>query len=354
MKPRWITFVLLTVCIGVISISLVSIGCEEETNPYPSRVVSEDWYTILFAPVDEDEPESIQSYLLELIDGAKQSILAAVYDIDHEGFATALVDAKKRGVEVQVLIEKDYSDPDKRPSYPILNDENLVKTDPRDSALMHNKFLVVDSRFVWTGSTNLTQRGLNFNNNNVIMIESLELAENYETEFYEMWNDDRFGITSPSDTPYPLLSINDVEIECYFAPEDSVEDEILKELEGASYEILFATFTFTSDPIEELLISKWEEGVQIKGILESFQSANNEAYEELIQRDIPVIKDGNDYTMHHKFFVIDRETVVTGSYNPTKSANTRNDENILVLHDSEIAEAYHAEFSAMWEEWYET
>lgn len=353
MKEKWVDVAPLTVCMGALLLSLLSPGCSDDTRQSPSNAVSEGWYTVLFSPVEEDEPNSIESYLLELINSANQSILVAVYDIDHENVTTSLIDAKNRGVQVQVLIEKDYSDPDKRPSYARLNDENMVKTDPRDSALMHNKFLVVDSRVVWTGSANLTQRGLNLNNNNVLMIESPELAENYEAEFYEMWNDDQFGITSPSDTPYPQLSINEVGIECYFAPEDDVEDEILKELEGASDEICFATFTFTSDSIEELLLSKWEEGVQIKGIMESFQSANSEAYEVLTQSDIPVVKDGNTYTMHHKFFVIDGETVVTGSYNPTKSANTRNDENVLMIHSSEIAEAYSAEFSSMWAAWCE-
>jgi len=48
--------------------------------------------------------------------------------------------------------------------------------------------------------------------------------------------------------------------------------------------------------------------------------------------------------MHHKVFIIDNETVATGSYNPTESGNSRNDENLLIIHDKEIASAYLEEF----------
>ena len=54
--------------------------------------------------------------------------------------------------------------------------------------------------------------------------------------------------------------------------------------------------------------------------------------------------------MHHKCFIIDSETVVTGSMNPTGGGDTRNDENILIIHDEEIAGKYLDEFEKVWEE----
>lgn len=48
--------------------------------------------------------------------------------------------------------------------------------------------------------------------------------------------------------------------------------------------------------------------------------------------------------MHHKVFIIDGKTVVTGSFNPTAGGNTRNDENILIIEDEEIAELFLEEF----------
>jgi phosphatidylserine/phosphatidylglycerophosphate/cardiolipin synthase-like enzyme len=55
-------------------------------------------------------------------------------------------------------------------------------------------------------------------------------------------------------------------------------------------------------------------------------------------------------TMHHKVFIIDNKTVITGSYNPTKNANERNDENILIIHDKKIAEKYLKEFERIYYE----
>jgi phosphatidylserine/phosphatidylglycerophosphate/cardiolipin synthase-like enzyme len=52
--------------------------------------------------------------------------------------------------------------------------------------------------------------------------------------------------------------------------------------------------------------------------------------------------------MHHKVFIIDagREdaVVILGSYNPTKNGNTRNDENLLIIHELSIAQQFHEEF----------
>jgi len=52
--------------------------------------------------------------------------------------------------------------------------------------------------------------------------------------------------------------------------------------------------------------------------------------------------------MHHKVFIIDNETVITGSFNPTKNADLRNDENILIIHNKWIAKKYLKEFEKVW------
>ena len=54
--------------------------------------------------------------------------------------------------------------------------------------------------------------------------------------------------------------------------------------------------------------------------------------------------------MHHKVFIIDEEIVITGSYNPTSSGTKRNDENLLIIHDKEIANEFTQEFEKVWAE----
>ena len=61
-----------------------------------------------------------------------------------------------------------------------------------------------------------------------------------------------------------------------------------------------------------------------------------------------VKKDTNKYKMHHKVFIIDNETVVTGSFNPTASAENKNDENIIIIKDKNIAGSFLKEFDRLW------
>ena len=68
-------------------------------------------------------------------------------------------------------------------------------------------------------------------------------------------------------------------------------------------------------------------------------------FETLTGGGLDVRLDGNPFNMHHKFLIIDRQTVVTGSYNFTFSAEEHNDENLLVIHDREIAGTFGDEFA---------
>ena len=62
---------------------------------------------------------------------------------------------------------------------------------------------------------------------------------------------------------------------------------------------------------------------------------------------IGVIKDKNKYKMHHKVFIVDNETVATGSFNPTSSGDEKNDENVLIIHDRNITSYFLAEFNSI-------
>jgi phosphatidylserine/phosphatidylglycerophosphate/cardiolipin synthase-like enzyme len=156
--------------------------------------------------------------------------------------------------------------------YPELAEFGIIKTDFKPYDYMHNKIIVIDNRTVWTGSMNPTLNGAYYNNDNVIVINSTELACNYKTEFFEMWNGS-FSKGSPANTPYPISYVNGTKIECYFAPEDGVEDQIVDELKNANNSVYFATFTFTSKPIAETLIDLHNQGVKVKGIYEKRQNS---------------------------------------------------------------------------------
>ena len=62
-----------------------------------------------------------------------------------------------------------------------------------------------------------------------------------------------------------------------------------------------------------------------------------------------VRRDENKGFMHHKVFIVD-DSVVFGSYNPTKSGDEDNDENLLIVHNRDIAERFVEEFKRIYSE----
>ncbi|MBN1376719.1 hypothetical protein JW949_00095 [Candidatus Woesearchaeota archaeon] len=250
-------------------------------------------------------------------------VKCAFYDLDLKPLINTLKMKK-----ASVIIDEDN-----------VNEENEIFNVDYGSGLMHNKFCVFDKGII-TGSFNPTENGNYKNNNNMLVIHSQTLKENYLDEFEELENNEKQKKTRTT-----KLSINGILIENYFCPEDNCEKEVLEELEKAEKSIYFMVFSFTSKNIGNKLVEKHEKGIEIKGVFEKF-SANTQysEYKKLKQNNIKVSLDKNPDMMHHKVFIIDNKTVITGSYNPTKSANEKNDENILIIHSENITKEFLKEF----------
>jgi phosphatidylserine/phosphatidylglycerophosphate/cardiolipin synthase-like enzyme len=65
---------------------------------------------------------------------------------------------------------------------------------------------------------------------------------------------------------------------------------------------------------------------------------------------LDVLLDGNPYAMHHKVIILDNKTVILGSFNFTRNADEANDENILFIHDRDVAAAFRSEFDRVYKE----
>lgn len=281
--------------------------------------------------------------LAEAIDQAVLSVDMAAYSLDLWSIRDALLRAHRRGVSVRLVVESDNLDSDEliqiaEAGVPVLGD--------RREGLMHNKFAVIDRYEVWTGSMNFTVNGAYRNYNNLLRVRSSRLAENYLAEFDEMYVRDLFGPGSPADTPYPTQAIDSTQIETYFSPDDHVSNRIIDTLQGAESSIQFLVFSFTADEIARTLIEQAANGVIVQGVLDSGQANSNIGgeYDNLQQGGVAVRRDSVSGKTHHKVFIIDGRIVITGSYNMSGSAETRNDENILIIHNADIAALYTDEF----------
>ncbi len=274
--------------------------------------------------------------MLAFMDSAQESLHFAFYDLDLSQL-TGKLQEKSRAIDVKLYMD----------------DANFINFSfsrhDEPGPLMHNKFCVADGQRNVTGSFNPTFNGAYRNDNNMIIIASRTLARNYEEEFGELWD---FGNTSieGNKVSAPKAMVNGHLIENYFCPEDDCAGRIADALYSANSSIYILAFSFTSREIAVPIAVKAGEGVEAKGVMEKRNIANYSEYHFLRYHGAEIREDGNKYNMHHKVFVIDNQTVVTGSMNPTGNGNSRNDENIVIIRDPSVAEQYAREFWRVWNE----
>ena len=197
---------------------------------------------------------------------------------------------------------------------------------------------------------NFTVNGAYRSDNNLIRIRSSVLAEDYLVEFNEMFTEGQFGANSPANTPRPQLTVSGTQVEVYFSPDDGTIERVIDLVQDAQNEVIFMAFSFTDDDLAEAIIEKAGSGLNVSVVLEKSQALSNRggAYDNLLRNVVAVRLDGKPASMHHKVIIIDGQVVVTGSYNFSKSAKTRNDENTLIIHSPEIAARYMEEFGRVW------
>jgi len=332
--------------VGDASTQLPPAGGGQQDTPAPA-----DWFSLYFSDPTGPGARSLRggpdAHLAQALEGARLSVDVAAYDLDLWSLRDALIAAQRRGVRVRMVTESDNLQTDEIQQ---LKEAGIEVLGDRREGLMHNKFMVIDRLEVWTGSMNFTVNGAYRNDNNLLRIRSSRLAEDYIAEFEEMFVEDRFGPGSPANTPNPALTIEGTPLEIFFSPDDETLSHLVEQVENARQSIYFLAFSFTSDPLADALIESWQAGVQVAGVLEEAQVETNFGgdYDRLRQTGVDVRLDGNLDSMHHKVLIIDERIVVTGSYNFSNSAETRNDENTLIIHNAQLAAAYLAEFQRIY------
>ncbi len=311
------------------------------------------WWEVYFTEPGRPNSEII-SRLVGYIDGSKSYVDVAAFEFDLDAVAEALVRAKKRGVVVRWLTDNDYGlGVDKNPGhgqFEVLMRAGIPVKSDKGRDLMHNKFIVFDKKFVWTGSTNLTVNGTQKNNNNVIVLRSKELAGIFDRQFDEMWRGE-FGASRLSTVESQDLVVNNTRVRVLFSPEDKVAEKLAGLIWGAKKSVRFMAFSFTHEGMGKAMLSRAKAGVDVQGIFETKGSETE--YSELRKfycAGLPVRQDTNPSAFHHKVLVIDGETVVTGSFNFSNNADLRNDENVVILFNADVAKEFLGEFNLRWGE----
>ena len=338
-------------------IILLNSGCQPNGTT-PTAISTEipapgqsETITIYFTdptnPAADTYRGGIDEILVAAIDQAQAAVDLAMYDLNLWSLRDALIAAHQRGVTVRMVTESDNLD---EPEMEQLREAGIEVLGDRREGLMHNKFVIIDRWEVWSGSTNMTTGGVYRNDNNLVRIRSSRLAQDYTAEFEEMFLEDDFGPGSPANTPYPQFSVDGIPLEVYFSPDDNVLKHILALVGGAQQSVDFMAYSFTSDALAEALLARAAAGVEVRGVFEANQYSANVGteFDHLLDGGLPVRLDGNPDHMHHKVIIIDRQTVITGSYNFSANAEENNDENLLVIHSPDVAALFLGEFQRVY------
>lgn len=304
---------------------------------------------------------AIEAEIINRINEAQVSIDCSVYNINRATIVAALVEAHARGVIVRYIADNGTANlalQDPTPPFPVLRGN--------PDGLMHNKFFVFDAEdndnsWVMTGSTNLTDNNIATDYNSTVFIQDKALAKAYTLEFEEMWGAAGpepgiftvlFGADKTKNTPRNFL-VNDILIELYFSPSDNTTIGIANAVESADTDLQFELLVFTNNELGTAVLNEHNSGVQVRGIIDQINSQGSE-FEYLVNGGVNVIEDNTTVQTHHKHCIIDATDVdsdpqvVLGSHNWSASAETRNDENTLIVHDANVANVYLQEFEARW------
>lgn len=209
--------------------------------------------------------------------------------------------------------------------------------------LMHDKFAVVDDREVWTGSANWSYRGLHNNDNDLLRLEGEAVAGLYHQAFNALWGREPHP---PEPATFDLAGGGTLSV--YFSSGYGNEAlaKLVATIESARNEVWLAAFVLTHPQVVDALNEAAQRGVRVRVLLER-RNLPDSAEETLIPQ-VEVRADANPAAMHLKTLIVDDSAAVTGSFNFTRSAVTRNDENLLVLTQPELARRYKEK---VWRAW---
>ncbi|NWJ98067.1 MAG: hypothetical protein HXX20_20105 [Chloroflexi bacterium] len=313
-----------------------------------------DWYELYFTnPIYPDDPKNHKGGpdepLVKMMDKATKTLDVADYDFDLANVADAMVRAKARGVQVRMVTDSDtinnVKNKEVQDALSKLKKANIPFIGDERGPIMHNKFTIVDNQWLSTGSMNYTDGDTYHLNNHLIILNYAPLAQNYTAEFEKMFVKKQFGPNKDKGVPNPVVTIQGVKVENYFAPEDGVAQRIIDTIAPAKQSVYFLAFSFTHDGIGQAIQDKAKAGLKVGGVFET--TGSNTAFSEygkMKQAGLEVYTDGNPWVMHHKVIIVDEQTVIFGSFNFSINADKSNDENILIVHDPKMAKAFKAEY----------
>ncbi len=309
---------------------------------------------------DGTDFNTVEREILNLIKLASKTIDYCAYNSGMPSIINALIDASNRGVRVRVIADNSTSNVSLNSSLPFA----VIKDN--DGGLMHNKFIVIDAEdeiksMIVTGSMNFTSAQMKTDPNHIITIQDKALAQAFKIEFEEMWGSNldrpnlslaRFGSAKKDNTPH-VFNVGGIPVQLYFSPSDQTTTNINRTLRKAKNNIDLNLLIFTMEEIKNQLIDNINAGIKVRGLIDDNGSSSASIVKSLRNAGANIVIEPTSKIYHYKMAIIDGEgrgnpTLVTGSHNWTFSAETKNDENVLIIENAEIADLYRRSMNYWW------
>ncbi|QSV63159.1 MAG: DUF655 domain-containing protein [Dolichospermum sp. DL01] len=380
--------------------------------------------------------DDLEKQIVETISQAKFTVDIAVQELRLPKVAQILAQKQKDGVKIRLILESNYSrtwssftaaeitklgkkeqeryqefrkfvdinqdhqitpeEISQRDGLAIVQNANIPWIDDtadgsKGSSLMHHKFVIVDHRFVIITSANFTLSDTSgdFSNssslgnaNNLLKIDSSELASLLTEEFNIMWGDgvagkpdSKFGVKKPVRAPKTII-LGNSKVTVHFSPISptqpwsiSSNGLIAKTLSKSTKTVDLALFVFSDQQLANILEERHHQNVQVRALIApqfayrpysealdmmGFALSDNCKYEvdnrpwknPISTVGAPILPKGD--LLHDKFAVIDNKTVITGSHNWSEAANHGNDETLIVIENPTVAAHYQREFDRLY------
>ncbi|MCC3456200.1 DUF655 domain-containing protein [Microcoleus sp. PH2017_08_TRC_O_A] len=381
--------------------------------------------------------DDLEKLIAEAVASAESTVDIAVQEFRLPGIARRLADRARAGIKVRLIVEHLYNRPwsdytaqelaklpererDRYSEFLQLADTNKdgklsaeeikqndalviiqdagipVIDDTADgskgSGLMHHKFAVIDGKTVIVTSANFTTSDIHGdfktaasrgNANNLLKIDSPQLAQIFTQEFNIMWGDgpggkpdSKFGIKKPF-RQVQKVRIGNATVAVQFSPtsatlpwEQSVNSLINRTLAKAKKSVNLALFVFSAQRLSNTLELESRRGVAVRALIDSnfiyrpysegldmmgatfmqdcggLEADNRPWKKPLTTVGVPLLPMGD--RLHHKFGVIDGNTVLTGSHNWSEAANHGNDETLLAIDSPTVGAHFEREFDRLY------
>jgi len=149
------------------------------------------------------------------------------------------------------------------------------------------------------------------------------------------------------DQSYDIQAVNG---QAFFSPGETCRQAIIRHLNAARRRVDICVFTISDNQLSDTIVATHKRGIAVRVITD-----NDKAFDKgsdvysLQEKGIPLCVDTSPNHMHHKFALVDQQ-LINGSFNWTRSASERNQENIIVTDNTDLLHAFDAIFEQLWQQ----